>query len=89
MRGDGPMKINSTTPADVVEAPSTGRSRLAAKDLQIEYPSPDNTQGEHMRCLCDVTHLPSGIRARGRGRGRTSELAKIAAMAQLKLNLED
>lgn len=57
--------------------------RWGEKDIQIEYPPPDNTQGEHMRMLCDVTHVPSGIRARGRG--RTSEMAKIAAVAKLKV----
>lgn len=57
--------------------------KILAADLEIEYPPPDNIRGEHMRHSCDVTHLPSGIRVRGRG--NTPEVAKIAAIARLKV----
>jgi len=60
-------------------------TKIESKDLQIEYPPPDNTKGEHMRATCDVTHVPTGMRARGRG--PTPEVAKFAAMARLQLDL--
>lgn len=54
------------------------------KDLEYEYPQKDNTKGE-LRYICDVTHVPSGKRARGRGLNQ--EMAKIAAVARLRLEL--
>lgn len=56
--------------------------KINPNDLQYEYPKPDNTEGEFMRRICDITHVPTGIRVRGRG--NTSEEAKLDAMLKLR-----
>lgn len=56
------------------------------KDITYEYPDKDNTHGEHLRYICDATHVPSGFRARGRG--SSGAAARLAAVTELKLTLE-
>lgn len=59
---------------------------ISTKNIKYEFPEPDNTEGEMHRYICDATHMPSGMRARGRG--GTAHVAKINATENLMTALE-